>query len=130
MPANPVKRGIKVWCRADAYMSEIQVYIGKSDGVEGGLGKRVVWDLAHKQVSSSCIVFGIFLANCFFHVGPHEKHLVRTTISTVVKPNILFHYRGDSQIVQMDGMTALLWSHNSAFHKCTATATIYSRSDV
>ena len=51
MPAKPVKRGIKVWCRADShngYMCEVQVYTGKGDDVEGGLGKRVVLDLARK----------------------------------------------------------------------------------
>ena len=49
MPAKPVKRGIKVWYRADShngYMCETQVYTGKSDGVEGGLGKRVILDLS------------------------------------------------------------------------------------
>ena len=51
MPAKPVKHGIKVWCRAEShngYMCEVQVYTGKSDSVEGGLGKCVVLDLARK----------------------------------------------------------------------------------
>ena len=51
MPAKPVKRGIKVWCRADShngYMCEVQVYTGKGDDTEGGLGQRVVLDLARK----------------------------------------------------------------------------------
>ena len=51
MPAKPIKRGIKVWCRADAhngYMCEVQVYTGKSDSAESGLGKRVVLDLARR----------------------------------------------------------------------------------
>ena len=49
MPAKPVKRGIKVWCRADShngYICEFQVYTGKSDETEGGLGKRVILDLS------------------------------------------------------------------------------------
>ena len=51
MPAKPIKHGIKVWCRADAhngYMCEVQVYTGKSDSAESGLGKRVVLDLARR----------------------------------------------------------------------------------
>ena len=51
MPAKPIKRGIKVWCRADShngYMCEVQVYTGKSDSAESGLGKRVVLDLARR----------------------------------------------------------------------------------
>ena len=49
MPAKPVKRGIKVWCRADShngYMCDFQVYTGRREGAEGGLGKRVVLDLS------------------------------------------------------------------------------------
>ena len=41
MPAKPVKRGIKVWCRADShngYLCEFQVYTGRSESAEGGLG--------------------------------------------------------------------------------------------
>ena len=49
MPAKPVKRGIKVWCRADShngYLCEFQVYTGKSSSVQNGLGKRVVLELS------------------------------------------------------------------------------------
>ena len=50
MPMRPVKRGIKVWVRADAtngFVSAMQVYKGKKDGgqPEHGLGHRVVCDL-------------------------------------------------------------------------------------
>ena len=51
VPAKPIKHGIKVWCRADShngYMCEVQVYTGKSDSAESGLGKRVVLDLARR----------------------------------------------------------------------------------
>jgi hypothetical protein len=49
MPAKPVKRGIKVWCRADAhngYLCEFEVYTGRIEGVQGGLGKGVVLRLS------------------------------------------------------------------------------------
>ena len=52
MSAKPIKRGIiKVWCSADAhngYICEVQVYMGKSDLAESGLGKRIVLDLARR----------------------------------------------------------------------------------
>jgi len=51
MPKKPIKRGIKVWCRGDShngYMCELQVYTGKAESVEEGLGKRVVLDLARQ----------------------------------------------------------------------------------
>lgn len=43
MPAKPIKRGIKAWCRADAhtgYMCEIQIYTSKGESSESGLGQR------------------------------------------------------------------------------------------
>lgn len=51
MPANAVERGIKVWCRTDAhngYLCEYEVYTGRSEGVQDGLGKRVVLGLPQK----------------------------------------------------------------------------------
>ena len=46
VPKYPVKRGFKVWVRADAvsgYVSEIDVYTGKVPGErEYGLGGNVV----------------------------------------------------------------------------------------
>uniref|UniRef100_A0A1X7TJJ1 PiggyBac transposable element-derived protein domain-containing protein n=1 Tax=Amphimedon queenslandica TaxID=400682 RepID=A0A1X7TJJ1_AMPQE len=48
MPMKPVIKGIKVWARADStngYISRFQVYTGKEDSSEVGLGNRVVKDL-------------------------------------------------------------------------------------
>ncbi|XP_008189097.2 piggyBac transposable element-derived protein 4-like, partial [Acyrthosiphon pisum] len=47
MPMKPIKRGYKVWIRADesGYICEFQIYTGKTDSVETTLGKRVVQDL-------------------------------------------------------------------------------------
>ena len=52
MPMKPVKRGFKVWVRADSvmgYFCDFNVYVGKpSDGTttEVGLGERVVLQLS------------------------------------------------------------------------------------
>ena len=51
IPSKPIKRGIKVWCRADAqngYLCEFQVYTGRSNTSEGSLGTRVVLDLSQR----------------------------------------------------------------------------------
>ena len=53
LPAKPVKRGIKVWCRSDShngYISEFQIYTGRSalGEKEINLGGRVVLDLTQK----------------------------------------------------------------------------------
>ncbi len=53
MPLKPVKHGIKVWVLGDShngYFSKLQVYIGKDDSAEKGLGARVVKEVtAHLQ---------------------------------------------------------------------------------
>ena len=51
VPLKPVRRGFKVWVRADSkngYVSEFQEYIGKQGVSEDGLGARVVKDLTEK----------------------------------------------------------------------------------
>jgi hypothetical protein len=47
MPMKPIKRGYKVFIRADqsGYICEFQIYTRKTDSVETTLGKRVVQDL-------------------------------------------------------------------------------------
>lgn len=48
MPKKPIKRGYKVWVRADrhGYVSQFQIYTGKSGNTsEKNLGSRVVLDL-------------------------------------------------------------------------------------
>ena len=53
MPKKPVRRGIKVWMRADAesgYVSAFEVYTGKKgDSVEQGLGSKVVLSLTRSE---------------------------------------------------------------------------------
>ena len=52
LPKKPVKRGFKVWVRADAqtgFFCDFQIYTGKladGEGVEHGLGERVVLQLS------------------------------------------------------------------------------------
>ena len=77
MPQKPVKRGFKVWCRADAhnvYISQIQVYAGKaSDGtVEKNLGKRIVEDLTVPLTNKG---YFIFFDNFFSSVSLAESLL-------------------------------------------------------
>ena len=52
MPKKPIKRGFKIWMRAESksgYVSEFDVYTGKKgDRVERGLGTSVVMNLTDK----------------------------------------------------------------------------------
>ena len=49
LPKKPVKRGFKVWMRADStngFVSDLEVYTGKSDTTTQGLGAKVVTKLS------------------------------------------------------------------------------------
>ena len=71
MPMKPVKRGFKVWVRADAvngYFCDFNMYVGRAaDGVsvETGLGERVVRQLTeHLQGKSYQIYCDNFFLSC------------------------------------------------------------------
>ncbi|XP_018561258.1 piggyBac transposable element-derived protein 4-like [Anoplophora glabripennis] len=68
MPLKPIKRGYKIWIRADqsGFVSQFQVYTGKSDGGEQGLGARVVKDLTRSLVGNH---HKVFFDNFFTTVG-------------------------------------------------------------
>lgn len=59
LPKKPIKRGFKIWVRADmtGYVSQFQVYTGKSDQPELGLGERVVVDLTRDLVGKNYQVY-------------------------------------------------------------------------
>lgn len=58
-PAKPIKRGYKVWVRADetSYVCEFQAYTGKTDSAEKHLGARVVKDLTRELVNKNHHVY-------------------------------------------------------------------------
>jgi hypothetical protein len=66
MPMKPVRRGLKVWMRADSqngFVSQFQVYVGKEvSSSETGLGSRVVRDLTRTLVNKK---FHIYCDNFF-----------------------------------------------------------------
>ena len=69
MPMKPVKRGFKVWVRADSvngYFCDFDIYVGRpADGVsvETGLGERLLHSshTAYGGCTTRCIVITIFL---------------------------------------------------------------------
>lgn len=60
MPMKPVKRGIKIWVRSDAfpgYTYDMNVYAGKEqEQVDGTLGERVVYKLASTIKSKDVVL--------------------------------------------------------------------------
>ena len=78
MPLKPIKRGYKIWIRADqsGYVSQFQVYTGKSDRVEQSLGARVVKDLTRPLVGN---YHKVFFDN-FFTTIPLLRDLLKENI--------------------------------------------------
>ena len=73
MPAKPIKRGIKVWCRADShngYLCEFQVYTGAAGSSEMGVGASVVLDLAKELEGKQ---YHLYFDN-FFYVDISSLH--------------------------------------------------------
>ncbi len=53
LPKKPIKRGFKVWVRADSwngYVSDFEVYTGKEESAEVALGSKVVQKLSRSLV--------------------------------------------------------------------------------
>ncbi|CAK1592483.1 unnamed protein product [Parnassius mnemosyne] len=56
MSMKPIKRGFKVWARADShsgYLYQFQVYAGKTENVETGLGSNVVMTLCQSLINET-----------------------------------------------------------------------------
>ena len=124
IPLKPVKRGIKVWARADAsngYVSAFQVYTGKSgDTTEHGLGARVVKDLTvdlkdtHRHIYFDNYFSSVDLLLDLFRNGLYECGTLRTNrkgfppqLKTAAKKG--FKERGDSKTCQMKNLTVSVW---------------------
>ena len=66
MPKKPIKRGFKVWVRADShngYISDLDVYTGRDDSTETNLGAKVVKKL--RKLSSLFGDFFFFICHPF-----------------------------------------------------------------
>ena len=125
MPMKPVKRGIKVWVRADAmngFVCAIQVYTGKEgQQPEHGLGYRVVSDLVRDLHGKN---YHIFCDNFFTSVRLAEDLLSnnlylcgttrsnRTDFPADLKPNkaeVKALRRGESLFRRKGGIVATVW---------------------
>ena len=111
MPQKPVKRGFKVWVRADStngYVSQFQVYTTSS--TEKGLGSRVVKDLIHhsnhhvycNNFFSSFQLFSDLLSVGIYACGTVRSN--RKYFPTEVTPYLKhgFPERGDSITLQSE----------------------------
>uniref|UniRef100_A0A1X7UDC3 PiggyBac transposable element-derived protein domain-containing protein n=1 Tax=Amphimedon queenslandica TaxID=400682 RepID=A0A1X7UDC3_AMPQE len=91
MPTKPVRRGLKVWIRADAvssYVSQFQVHVGKDGSAEMGLGAQVIKKLTRTYVKKKYHVFcDFFLSVNLSHsdgvIGVYATGTIRADILSV-----------------------------------------------
>lgn len=58
--SKPIKWGFKMWCRCDSrtgYLYEFDLYLGKKEAREDGLGETVVLQLAKKLEDTNCWLY-------------------------------------------------------------------------
>ena len=127
MPMKPVKRGIKVWMRAEAlngYVSAFEVYTGKKgNSVEHGLGANVVKCLTedlhhtyrHVYVDNFFSSADLFLD--LFRAGLYSCGTLRTNRkgfpeALKVPAKKGFKERGESKTYQKGNLTVSVWQDN------------------
>ncbi|KAK3755676.1 hypothetical protein QZH41_000647 [Actinostola sp. cb2023] len=120
MPMKPIKRGIKVWMRADSishFVCQFQVYTGRPrGGAEHGLGERVVKDLSRELVDGH---YHLYFDNFF-----SSYHLMKSLLddgiyaTATTRPNRkefplplkqVKLRQGESITLQKNGVTACSW---------------------
>ena len=75
LPMKPIKRGFKVWVRADShngYLCNFEIYTGKEDSVETNLGAKVVKKLSRTLVGKR---YHLYFDNFFSSVSLMEDLL-------------------------------------------------------
>ena len=127
MPLKPVRRGIKVWARAEAssgYVSGFQVYTGKQGGnTETGLGVKVVKTLTKDlKGSHRHLFFDNYFSSVDLLLDLHRDELYgcgtlrsnRKGFPPQLKPLVKkgFKERGESRTCQSDNLTVSLWQDN------------------
>ena len=138
MPQKPIKRGFKVWVRADStngYVSQFQVYTGKeSSSTEKGLGSRVVKDLTatiqHRNHHVYCDNFfsSFQLFSDYLSVGIYACGTIRSNrknFPSELTPYLKrgFPERGDSITLQSEVLLNLTISVWQDTKPVTVTAT-------
>ena len=72
MPKKPIKRGFKVWVRADShngYISNLHFYTGRDDSTETNLGAKVVKKLSQPLIGGN---YHLYFDNFFSSVALFE----------------------------------------------------------
>jgi len=127
MPMKPIKRGYKVWVRADAktgYMYQFQLYTGKDDGDGTGLASRVVKQLTNSLMNTSThVAFDNFFssvkllkelhANNIFATGTVRSNRLELPILAKLKTPM---ERGASKWLTRDNIGYVKWMDTRVVH--------------
>ena len=126
---NPIKRGIKVWARADASngyvsVSVFEVYTGrKRNTTEKGLGAMVVKELTEQLHGTYChVIYDNFFSSMDFALDLLRARLYscgtlrsnRKGFPTLLKPLVKkeLHTRGSSKTYQSENLSVTVWQDN------------------
>ncbi|CAH2108202.1 unnamed protein product [Euphydryas editha] len=131
MQNKPVKRGFKLWCRADSatgYLFQFDIYTGKKrTGVEVGLGESVVLELTKPLVGLGCEVY----FDNYFNSPILQYNLAKLNIKACgtvrlqrknIPKNITVDRdmkRGDIFSTSFEGISFIKWMDNKAVHLLT-----------
>ena len=127
MPLKPVKRGIKVWLRADSvnhFVSRFEVYTGKPrQGQEHGLGEQVVKTLSRDLVNGN---YHLFFAKDLLDDGIYSTATTRANRKDFPEQLKLVKLsRSESKTFQRNGVTACSWQDKKTVRfpstSCNAT---------
>lgn len=82
MPAKPIKRGFKAWCRCDSktgYLYQFDIYTGKDqEANEEGLGYRVVMKLGGNLPRNTHLVFVNFFSSLALMEALYHRGILAT----------------------------------------------------
>lgn len=124
MPQKPIKRGFKVWVRADArngYVSQVDVYAGKvNDKGEKGLGRHVVEKLTQALIGkhhhiyfdnyfTSIQLLLSLRSNGLYGCGTFRSNRLGFPTEFKSKMKKGLENRGDHLALQKDNMSIYLW---------------------
>ena len=131
MQNKPIKRGFKMWCRADSktgYLFQFDLYTGKKNyGTEIGLGESVVLELTKTLAGLGCeIYFDNFFNSPMLQYKLAKQNLkacgtVRTNRKNTPKnlPSDKDMKRGDIYSTSFQGISFVKWMDNRAVHLLT-----------
>ena len=119
---KPIKWGFKWWCRCSSttgYLYEFNLYLGKKEKTEIGLGESVVLNLSQKLEGSYCTLYfdnffnSPLLVNKLYEKGLYCVGTVRKDRRNMaVMPNDSNMKRGDIEFQFSENIAAVKWFDN------------------